>query len=76
MKNKQVKPIWLNVATKVLGLDKELVRIEYLEYCEYDGKLKVFQHWEEPYPLCEGVVGEGRYKLGVVSLTANQLKSN
>lgn len=48
----------------------------YLNYCEYDGKLKVFNHWEQPYPILEGVVSEtdGGFELGIISLTARELK--
>lgn len=79
MKNKKVKQIWLPFAKSVLNKSKALFGPVgddsfYLDWCEYDGKLKVFQHFEEPRPMWDGNVGEKEYKLGTVSLTAQQLR--
>ncbi len=79
MKNKAAKQMILPVFKSIFNKRKALCgpvgdNSFYLDWCEYDGKLKVFQHFEEPRAICEGSVGKGKYKLGAVSLTANQLK--
>jgi hypothetical protein len=79
MKNKNVRKIWLPLVKSVLNKSKALCGPVgddsfYLDWCEYDGKLKVFQHFEEPRPIYDGTVGKKEYKLGVVSLTADQLR--
>ena len=79
MKNKQSKNTLL-LTTKALLTKRRMLcgpvgeDSYYLDWCEYDGQLKVFQHFEEPRPICEGVVGQGVYKLGVVSLSGSEMK--
>lgn len=80
MKNKQVKQMILPIFEGILeskGLLDGPVgkKSRYLRWCEYDGMLKVYQHWEEPRSILEGVVSEldGGFELGVASLTGKQL---
>jgi hypothetical protein len=80
MDNKKVKTkIWLPTAKAFLKKSGALCGPVgedsfYLDWCEYDGTLKVYQHFEEPMQMWDGNVGQGGYKLGVISLTADQLR--
>lgn len=70
--NKSVKAMLAPLFEDVLGINKGSHPM-YLDWCEFDGKLTVFNHWEEPYPIMEGIVSEidGGFELGVVSLDSN-----
>lgn len=79
MKNKRVKQMICDVFTEILKRRGVLSgpvgeNSYYLTFCEYTGRLIVCQHFEETREIYEGAVGEGAYKLGKKSLTANQLK--
>ena len=72
--NKQIKAMILPLFETRLDINKGYHPM-YLSWCEFDGKLKVFNHWEEPYPIMEGVVGEidDVFELGTVSIKANTI---